>query len=190
MIFVCNLAEMPQHVAAIRPGRLISITGPEYLPATPAGFDRANHLRLGLHDIVEPQDGQIPPQRHHVAQLIRFLDGRLRSEPVIIHCFAGVSRSMAGALIAMVLDAGGQENEAAARLREVAPHAQPNRRIIDLADDLLDRNGRLVAACEAMGPGVPVDAGPLVRMEALAADLPQAPGLNSTDTRLQSVVGG
>ena len=35
-------------------------------------------------------------------------------------------------------------------LRELAPHAQPNRLMIRHADELLERNGRMIAAVEAM----------------------------------------
>ena len=76
---------------------------------------------------------------------------------MLIHCYAGISRSPAAALIAMVLDAPGREQAAALTLREAAPHAQPNRLLIELSDDLLGRGGRLVAALDAMGPASTAD---------------------------------
>jgi predicted protein tyrosine phosphatase len=36
-------------------------------------------------------------------------------------------------------------------MRRVSPHAFPNRRIVALADDILDRRGRMLEAVEAMG---------------------------------------
>ena len=81
-----------------------------------------------------------------------------------MHCYAGVSRSMAGGLIALTLDAEGREEETARVLREAAPHALPNARIIALADRILDRQGRLVAARDSMGPATPVTEGPLVEL--------------------------
>jgi hypothetical protein len=87
-----------------------------------------------------------------------------RTGPILIHCLAGVSRSTAAALIALALVADGREAEAARRLREAAPHASPNRRIVMLADRLLGRRGRLVLARETMGPAEPVLPVPLVEL--------------------------
>ena len=63
-----------------------------------------------------------------------------------------------------LLDAEGREQEAALALRAAAPHALPNTRIIALADRILGREGRLVAARDAMGPATPVTEGPLVEL--------------------------
>ena len=71
---------------------------------------------------------------------------------LLVHCVAGISRSMAVALIALVVKAGGRELEAAQVLRNAAPHAWPNTRMVALADQILGCGGRLVAAREAMGP--------------------------------------
>jgi hypothetical protein len=62
--------------------------------------------------------------------------------------------------------------EAAEQLRRAAPHAYPNRRMIALADQLLQCDGRLIAAREAMGPPrLPLTrlslSGPLVQLPLL-----------------------
>ncbi len=74
---------------------------------------------------------------------------------------------MAAALIALSLENDGREMEAARLLRAAAPHAQPNARMVALADRLLGRQGRLVAAKEAMGPATLVFEGPLVKLSPL-----------------------
>jgi predicted protein tyrosine phosphatase len=52
-------------------------------------------------------------------------------------------------------------------LRQRAPHAQPNRRIVALADDMLDLDGRLVDAVEAIGAREPgLNMGRLVQLPA------------------------
>jgi len=86
---------------------------------------------------------------------------------MLIHCMAGISRSMAAALIALVTKAGGREKEAAEQIRRAAPHAYPNRRMVALADGLLRCEGRLVDAREAMGPPRLTFAGPLVELPLL-----------------------
>lgn len=153
MIYVCNLMEMPQHVEALGPSHLISLVAPEEQPPTPPGFLIERHLRLEIHDISQPLVGCVLPDVPHMERLLAFLrEWRHDDAPLLIHCLAGISRSMAAALIALVVKAGGNEHEAARRIREAAPHAQPNRRMIALADQMLGCQGRLIAAREAMGP--------------------------------------
>ncbi len=166
MIYLCNLWDMPKHVAELHPSGLISLVAPEEQPLTPAEIPAERHLRLAVHDITEPRPGQVAPAAEHVSALIEFLN-QAQGQSVLIHCVAGISRSTAAALVALVLDAEGREMEAACRLRQAAPHAYPNRRLIALADRLLGRRGRLIAACEAMGPAEGLSWGPLVRLPRL-----------------------
>lgn len=70
---------------------------------------------------------------------------------------------MAAALITAASRAPERELELALRLRQAAPHAQPNRLMIEFGDALLGCNGRLVAAADAMGAAVPIEQAPLVR---------------------------
>ena len=154
---------MSQHVAALTPGHLVSLVEPTLQPPTPVGFDAARHLRVAVHDIVEAEDGHILPDVAHVEELIRFVRGWRGEQALLVHCVAGISRSTAAALIALAVSRPGDEHRAAARLRRAAPHAHPNRRLIALADKLLNADGRLIAARDAMGPAVTLSCqGPLV----------------------------
>lgn len=166
MIYVCCLAEMPRYVSALRPSHLVSVIATEDMPRTPASIPAERHLRLGCDDIIEPIPGYAPPEHAHVEELIAFARGWDRAAPMLIHCLAGVSRSTAAALTVGAVHADGREAEMARRLREMAPYANPNRRIIELADELLAREGRLVAAVQAMGmPDFMVPAtGPLIEL--------------------------
>jgi len=168
MIYVCNLHEMPGHVEALGPTHLISLVAPGELPATPAGIELERHLRIEVHDISEPLDGHILPDPEHVAQVVDFLRAWSHDDgALLVHCVAGISRSMAVALIGLVIKAGGRELEAAEQLRKAAPHAWPNTRIIALADQILGAEGRLVAAREAMGPAELILPTPLVHLPLL-----------------------
>ncbi len=102
-----------------------------------------------------------------MGELIESLRATEPDARVLFHCIAGISRSTAAALIALTLDADGREQEAARQLRLAAPHAHPNRRIIALADEILRRDGRLIAAREAMGPGDFLSFAPLVELTQL-----------------------
>lgn len=162
MIYVCSLDAMPRHAERLRPGLLVSLLPEEEQPPTPPGVRVEAHLRLAVDDVDAERPGVVCPAQDHVAVLIEALQTRPRHAPVLIHCFAGISRSTAAALVALAIDAHGREAQAARHLRRLAPHALPNARIVALADALLGREGRLIAAREAMGPASLVDVGPLV----------------------------
>jgi predicted protein tyrosine phosphatase len=163
MIYVCNLVEMPDHAEALKVSHLVSLVSPDELPQTPTCIALECHHRVGIHDISEPLDGHVLPAEEHVEGLIDFVRAWRHDEaPILIHCVAGISRSMAAALITLVIKAPGRELDAARHLRSAAPHAWPNRRMIEVADRLLGCEGRLVAAREAMGPADLQPFGPLV----------------------------
>jgi predicted protein tyrosine phosphatase len=150
-IFVCGLGEVPDRVTELRPGRLVSLLPAEDQPPTPREIAPRDHLRLLIDDIDEPQAGAIAPARSHIETLIGFFRSSPPHSSILIHCLAGVSRSPAAALIAMALDAPGHERYVARLLRAAGPFVSPNRLMIRLADEILERRGALVAALAAMG---------------------------------------
>jgi predicted protein tyrosine phosphatase len=154
---------MPRHVEALEPARLVSIVQPEFQPARPAGIASEAHLRVGVHDITDRRQGGILIEERHVVELVRFLEAWEPAEgALLVHCWAGISRSTATALIARYVKSGGAEASALA-LRAAAPHAIPNRRIVQLADDVLGCGGALIGALEGMGePSEWLNEAPLV----------------------------
>lgn len=125
----------------------------------PAVIAAERHLKLGMNDITfSGTDKLIAPQEAHVVQLIEFCSNWDRSAPLLIHCWMGVSRSPAAAVIA-ALTIHPEEDEVAlaARLRLASPHATPNSRLIEIGDRLLGRQGRLIAAVKAIGRGADTD---------------------------------
>ena len=67
------------------------------------------------------------------------------SSSILCDCEAGVSRSSAAALIMYACWLGpGREREAMERVLAQRPVAVPNRRMVGLADRLLDRGGCLI----------------------------------------------
>ncbi|TIX80640.1 MAG: protein tyrosine phosphatase, partial [Mesorhizobium sp.] len=76
------------------------------------------------------------------------------ARPLVVHCYAGISRSTASAyIIAAALAPKRCEVELAETLRALSPTATPNPRLIAVADTLLDRNGRMIGAIQAIGRG-------------------------------------
>ena len=164
MIYVCSLFEMEHYVRVLQPGYLVSLIQPEFQPPTPDGIEPSKHFRVAVHDVSESSWGSIVPEDKHVRALVAFLEERSRDQGILLHCYAGISRSTAGALIALAIDMDGREMEAAHLLRQAAPFAQPNSRLVELADEILGRNGRLVTARQAMGPSLPASEGRLVEV--------------------------
>ncbi len=162
-IYVTSLFEMPHYVEILRPSHLVSIIQPELQPQTPPEITAANHLRVQVHDISQPAPGSVHPGETHIRQLIEFLEDWPASSPLLVHCYAGISRSTAAALIARVVKTG-NALDAALALRRVAPHAKPNSLIIDLADEILGLDGGLIDARQAMGEGIPAVEGTLVEL--------------------------
>ena len=62
-----------------------------------------NHLRLQVHDIIDPMDGYVTPQIEHVERLLHFVQRWRRDAPMVIHCYAGISRSTAAAFATVKL---------------------------------------------------------------------------------------
>ena len=153
-VYVCPLAQVPSAVVQVRPSHLITLLDPKDIIATPEGIEPDRHLKLGVNDINEPHPDYVAPEGHHVERLISFIKTWEGSDPLLVHCWAGISRSTASAFIALCMNNEGvSELEIARSMRSAAPHIHPNRRIVAYADNLLGRDGRMIAAIEALGPG-------------------------------------
>jgi len=155
MIHVCSLARLYDTIEATGARHLVSLIGDESRLARPSRVPLQNHLWLRLHDISAPLDGYIMPAEEHVAKLVDFVREWDRDAPLVVHCYMGISRSTASAFVS-VCALNPRRNEAgiAQALRRASPSATPNARIVSLADRLLGRNGRMIAAIENIGHGV------------------------------------
>ena len=153
-IFVSPLSLVETTVVDAQVSHLVTLINGETLIDTPAGIVRERHLRLSMNDISEPQDGLVVPTEDHVADLIRFALDWDQQAPLLIHCWAGISRSTAGAFISLcALNPDSDEHALARALRRASPTAYPNRRLVALADAVLERGGRMTAAVERIGRG-------------------------------------
>ncbi|MBV9969634.1 MAG: protein tyrosine phosphatase [Xanthobacteraceae bacterium] len=161
MIHVCSLSRLHDTVAACGARHVVSLLGNEDNLLLPGSIARADHLWLQFHDIIEPRDGHIHPAGEHIERLIGFVQRWERASPMVIHCYAGVSRSTAAAFVAVcTLNPAGTEAAIARALRRASPTATPNLRIVSLADEVLGRRGSMVEAVAAIGQGMLAEAAP------------------------------
>lgn len=154
MIHVCSLARVPETVSASGARHLLSLLAEGTAMTRPAAIAADRHLLLSLHDIAEAQDGMTLPGEAHVRSLLDFAYRWDRAAPLVVHCYAGISRSTASAyIVAAALSPRRDEFELAATLRRLSPSATPNPRLIALADAVLERDGRMVEAIRGIGRG-------------------------------------
>lgn len=151
-IVVCPLSQVEHIVAERAPSHMITLLDPSHVVETPKAIGVDRHLRLGVNDIVEASEGLILADEALVRRLIDFSRGWDEAAPMLIHCWAGISRSTASAFIlACERNPDFPEERIARALRRASASAYPNRRFIGLADDLLGRRGRMVDAIDAIG---------------------------------------
>jgi predicted protein tyrosine phosphatase len=155
MIHVCSLARLEETVEDTGARHVVSLLGDEARLQRPASVAPENHLWLRIHDISSPLDGYIAPGEQHVAELLDFVREWDRKAPLVVHCYMGISRSTASAFATVcALNPKRDEASIAQALRRASPTATPNARIVSLADRILGRDGRMVAAIETIGRGV------------------------------------
>ena len=154
MIHVCSLARLHATVEETGARHIVTLINDETLVARPECVSAENHLFLGMHDIPAEMDGFRAPAKAHVQELIDFVQRWDCSTPLVVHCYAGISRSTAAAfVIACALNPQRDERAIAQSLREASATAIPNTRLVSLADEVLGREGRMVAAIESIGRG-------------------------------------
>ena len=154
MIHVCSLARLHTTIEETGARHVVTLLGVEDEVRLPEAVSADNHLRLHVHDITGPMDGYVSPDVAHVEQLLAFVRDWRRDAPMVIHCYAGISRSTAAAFTAVcALNPRRDERLIAQALRRASRTAYPNPRIVSLADQVLARQGRMVAAVEAIGRG-------------------------------------
>ena len=153
-LHVCSLALIGETVARSGARSLVTLLSPGTAVERPAAIEPHRHLHLAVSDIVEPTPGQVMPEATHLIDLIDFVRAWDRAQPMVIHCFAGVSRSTAAAFIAACALKPERDEFAVARaLRLASPTATPNARLVALADTMLQRHGRMNAAIAGIGRG-------------------------------------
>ena len=152
-VHVCPLSQVSATVAASRASHLVSLINDDTPVVRPASIAEENHLFLGINDITEPMDGMVLPARTMSASCSTSSQTWDRSQPMVVHCYAGISRSTAAAFITLcAVKPERAKRRSRRRMRAASRFAYPNPRIVAIGDRLLARNGRMVAAVNADRP--------------------------------------
>ncbi len=145
---VCGLDELDGH-SARGVTHVLSILDPCWPePTAFEGFDPHFRATFRFNDAIEPEPGVVLPEKADVEKILAF--GRRDAgdeRHLLIHCHAGISRSTA-AMLMILAQAHPDETEDAVvgRLLKIRPQAWPNSRMVAFADEVLGREGRLIAA--------------------------------------------
>src|SRR6195952_1590439 len=154
MLHVCSLAALPDTVKATGASHVLTVMANVDQVQRPVSVLPANHLKVQMDDITEAIDGFVAPSDQHIEKVLNFVRGWDRNAPMVVHCYAGISRSTASAFAAVcMLNPHRDEISIARLIRAASPIASPNRLIVSLADKALGREGRMLRALDQMGPG-------------------------------------
>lgn len=154
LIAVCSLVLVPQTISRLKPWGMITLLDPATMIDTPDGIGVGRHLKVGVNDINASADGLISPKEDHVASVLAHGKAWDVKSPLLIHCWAGVSRSTASAfMIACQANPEIPPARIASLIRSLSPTATPNRLLTSIADDMLGRGGAMVDAIDAIGRG-------------------------------------
>jgi predicted protein tyrosine phosphatase len=153
-IIVSPLSYVDMLCKTRRPSHLVTLLDPDHVIETPHGLKPERHLKLGCHDIVDETEGLQRPDAATVSRLIEFGRSWTGRSPLVVHCWAGISRSTAaGFILACERNPDVSELDIAFEIRRRSRYASPNRRLVALADEMLGRGGRMVEAVSSIGRG-------------------------------------
>jgi predicted protein tyrosine phosphatase len=155
MIVVSSLSNLNNVPTQYDPSHVLTLLSPDDVGrALQLSVPPEWHLKLHFHDIAERRPGLIEPSSEMIKAMLDFGSTWTDARPMLIHCWAGISRSSAAAFLMACEQNNGYEHEIANELRRLAPSATPNRLMVALADDLLGRGGRMVEAIDRIGRGI------------------------------------
>ena len=155
MIVVCSLSDFQNVCENINPSHAISVIDPGFEPPTPNGV--SNHLKLGFDDIVTIKDEgpmyRVPGKNSHIGQTLfkeenalsiyEFVNSWDPKSPIVIHCWCGISRSMATATYIMFSLENRDIDKNVRYIRSIAPHANPNKLMLSFFEKYLKINGNI-----------------------------------------------
>ena len=102
-----------------------------------------------FHDTSTEEPGRTAPVEDDLRRILAFAAQLEPGAEILVHCWAGISRSTAVAYAILCQAAGpGRETECIDAVVAARPQAFPNALIVRLADKILNRQGAMERACE------------------------------------------
>lgn len=162
-VHVCSLARLEATAASSGASHLVTIVNIGTPVRRPSIIPADRHLFLGFHDLTEQSPDVVLPAVRHIEQLLEFVGDWDQAEPLLVHCYAGISRSTAAAFISLCATRPDRDEADIARmLRRASPTAFPNPLMVQIADDILGRGGRMSAAIASIGRGLEGESEPFM----------------------------
>ena len=153
MIVVSPLSRLEASAAQHQPSHVLTLLSPGHEQGASREPPFEQHLQLNFHDVTEARSDLIAPNAGHIGAILDFARDWTAARPLLVHCWAGISRSSAAAYMIACARNPGHERDIADELRRRAPFATPNRLMVTLADRILAREGHMIAAIERIGRG-------------------------------------
>jgi predicted protein tyrosine phosphatase len=162
-IFICGVHDLKATVARVNPDLVISITDPDVRSLSDAALGLhhtdADVLKMAFHDVYF----DVAPNRAFTlamgSNLLSDLDDIAAADAskILVHCTMGISRSTAVAVMTLAYLASSDASPSDDLARGIvdaiftaAPSANPNTRVIEIADRLLTGfDGGLLRAVQA-----------------------------------------
>lgn len=168
-LIITPLSRLRSVIKQHKPSHMITLLSPNAVILRDKTIAPENHHILFFNDINEPRPNLIVPQMQDVEAIIEAARNwhltkddcsDISLSPLLIHCQMGISRSTAAAyIIACALNESIDEECLAISLRQLSPSATPNARLIALADEYLNREGKMVSAIKRIGRGADASEG-------------------------------
>lgn len=146
-VSICGIAELEQFAGDVT--HILGILDPG--TPQPEGYvhhPKALREEFRFYDIVVNDGSRTMPTEADVAAILK-VGEKLAAQPVkhlLVHCFAGVSRSTASAVTLMAQRNPARAADIFAALGDIRPKAWPNSVMIAHADRMLGLGGTLVEA--------------------------------------------
>ena len=138
-IHICSLEAVKEMDTSIYDG-IITIEDSDIQNPFRVRSGETQQLILRFDDISTPIDDLIVPQDIHIERALKFAQ-LIADGSLLIHCHAGISRSSAIALAIIADKLGeGNEEEAVKTLEFINPNCRPNRLLVKMTDEILERN--------------------------------------------------
>ena len=149
-IWVCGKHEVDEYANRHRPSHLLTILDVGDSLQTPFGIRPTNHKSLNFWDTEKPTKSN-SPSVVHCEEIINWAKELPQDSTLLVHCYAGMSRSTATAMAISVLQNGLESiGSVGDWIVGIRPIAMPNMLMAEHYDHLLSADGEFFQACLAV----------------------------------------